>query len=35
MSQIIDVIFELTNFYAQGGKKPVFKRPNWFLTPEY
>jgi hypothetical protein len=35
LSQIIDVMFELADYYAQGGKKPVFTRPAWFLTPEY
>jgi hypothetical protein len=34
LSQIIDVLSELANFYAQGGEKPVFKRPAWFLIPE-
>jgi len=35
LGRIIEVMSELANFYAQGGKKPVFKRPDWFLIPEH
>ena len=32
LGEIMEVIFELTNHYAQGGTKPAFQRPAWFLT---
>lgn len=30
--RIMEVMFEVTNYYAQGGKIPKFQRPAWFLT---
>jgi Zn-dependent M28 family amino/carboxypeptidase len=32
LARIVEVIYGLADFYAQGGPKPVFKRPTWFLT---
>lgn len=32
LGKIMEVMFELTNHYAQGGDKPKFQRPEWFLT---
>ena len=32
LGKIMEVMFDLTNFYAQGGNKPKFQRPEWFLT---
>jgi len=32
LGKIFEVMYELANYYAQGGKRPTFKRPNWFLT---
>ena len=32
LGRILEVMYELTNYYAQGGKKPVFQRPDWFIT---
>jgi hypothetical protein len=32
MAEIMGVIFDLTNHYAQGGANPKFQRPVWFLT---
>jgi len=32
LDRILGVMFEITNHYAQGGKKPKFQRPVWFLT---
>ena len=32
MEKILDVMHELTDFYAQGGKKPTCQRPEWFKT---
>ncbi len=32
LGHIFEVMYELTNFYAQGGKRPKFKRPDWFIT---
>jgi len=29
---ILEVIYELTNHYAQGGEKPIVQRPEWYLT---
>ncbi len=34
LGRIFKVIYELTKFYAQGGEKPEFKRPIWFITPD-
>ena len=34
LNRIIDVAFELTNYYARGAPRPTFKRPAWFLTPD-
>lgn len=33
LSRIMEVITEVTREYAQGAKRPDFKRPDWFLTP--
>ncbi|MFQ5865553.1 MAG: M28 family peptidase [bacterium] len=33
LSRILEVIYKLADYYAQGGVKPVFQRPGWFLTP--
>jgi len=32
LEKILDVMYELTNFYAQGGEKPTCQRPEWFKT---
>ena len=32
MEKILDVMHELTDFYAQGGEKPTCQRPVWFKT---
>lgn len=29
---IVEVIYKLADYYAQGGEKPTFQRPAWFLT---
>ena len=34
LSRILDVMYELTDYYAKGGQKPTFQRPVWFVTPE-
>lgn len=34
LARILKVMYELTNYYAQGGKKPAFQRPEWFLIAE-
>ena len=34
LGRILEVMYDLTDFYAQGGRKPAFKRPAWFLTPD-
>ncbi len=33
LSRIIEVVYQLTDYYAQGAPRPAFKRPDWFLTP--
>jgi len=33
LGRITGVILGLADYYAQGGKRPSFKRPVWFLTP--
>jgi len=34
LNRIIDAASALANYYAQGGPRPTFKRPEWFLTPD-
>ncbi len=34
LGRIVEVMFGLTNDYAQGEPKPTFHRPEWFLTPD-
>jgi hypothetical protein len=34
MGRILDVMYELALHYAQGGVKPKYERPEWFLVPE-
>ncbi len=34
LESIFDVLYQLTDFYAQGGKRPVYQRPDWFITPD-
>jgi hypothetical protein len=34
LENIFNVLYEFTDFYAQGGKRPVFQRPDWFITPD-
>ena len=35
LGRILEVMYELTDYYVQGGRKKLaFKRPAWFLTPE-
>ncbi|HXK62647.1 MAG TPA: M28 family peptidase, partial [Acidobacteriota bacterium] len=34
LTQVTDLVAELTRYYAGGAPKPSFKRPAWFLTPE-
>ena len=33
LEKILEVLYELTRFYAQGGEKPRVERPEWFITP--
>jgi hypothetical protein len=32
LDRIFEAMYELADYYAQGGKKPTFQRPKWFLT---
>jgi hypothetical protein len=34
LGRILEVMFELTKHYAQGGQRPSFRRPEWFLTAD-
>jgi len=34
LGRITGLIFGLADYYTQGGKRPSFKRPAWFLTPD-
>jgi hypothetical protein len=34
LGRITGAIFGLADYYTQGGKRPAFKRPAWFLTPD-
>ena len=33
LGRILEVMYDLTDFYARGGRKPAFTRPAWFLPP--
>jgi len=32
LERITELIYEMTKYYANGGERPTFKRPAWFLT---
>jgi len=32
LKKITEVIYDLTLYYANGGQRPTFSRPSWFLT---
>jgi hypothetical protein len=32
LGRVLSAIYELTDYFAQGGERPSFKRPQWFLT---
>ncbi|NIO48429.1 MAG: M28 family peptidase [Candidatus Aminicenantes bacterium] len=32
LGKIFEVMYELADYYAQGGERPALKRPQWFLT---
>ena len=34
LENVLGVLYQLTDFYAQGGKRPVYQRPDWFITPD-
>jgi len=34
LGRILEVMYALTRYYADGGEAPAFKRPAWFLTPD-
>jgi len=34
LERVVGALYELTDFYTQGGAKPVFQRPDWFITPQ-
>ncbi len=34
LGRILEVMYLLTRHYADGGGKPAFERPAWFLTPD-
>ncbi|UCC44882.1 MAG: M28 family peptidase, partial [Candidatus Zixiibacteriota bacterium] len=34
LERVLDVLNKLTDFYTQGGGRPIFQRPDWFITPE-
>jgi len=33
LGQIVDMLTELTEFYAEGADAPAYQRPTWFITP--
>ena len=33
LGQIVDMLTELAEHYAEGAEKPVYQRPAWFITP--
>jgi hypothetical protein len=34
LERITELIYDMTKYYANGGKRPTFKRPDWFLTTD-
>ena len=34
LGQILEIMYLLTRHYAEGGKRPDYRRPAWFLTPD-
>jgi Zn-dependent M28 family amino/carboxypeptidase len=34
LARITDAVHRLVDHYAQGGSRPAFKRPEWFLVPD-
>jgi hypothetical protein len=33
LGQIVDMLTELAEYYAEGAEKPAYQRPAWFITP--
>lgn len=33
LGQIVDMLTELTEYYAEGADAPAYQRPAWFITP--
>ena len=33
LGQIVDMLTELAEYYAEGAEAPAYQRPAWFLTP--
>ncbi len=33
LARILEVVTELTRYYADGAARPPFQRPEWFVTP--
>jgi hypothetical protein len=33
LGQIVDMLTELTEYYAEGAPAPGHQRPEWFITP--
>ena len=34
LGQILEIMYLLTLHYAEGGERPDYHRPAWFLTPD-
>lgn len=34
LTRVVGTIFDMANFYAQGGEKPKYEKPEWFLVPD-
>jgi hypothetical protein len=34
LGRILDIMYLLTQHYAEGGDRPDYRRPQWFLTPD-
>lgn len=34
LERILDALNKLTDFYTQGGVRPICQRPDWFITPQ-
>jgi hypothetical protein len=34
LTRVVETIFDMANYSGQGGKKPKYEKPEWFLVPD-